>query len=59
MVVGHVQDSEVCVAREHGHTLICEPVVGQVELLQDAVALLRQAGRRQVLQLVGRRIYAP
>lgn len=58
MVVGHVQNTEVRVARQHGHTLICQPVVGQVELLQDAVALLRQAGRRQVLQLVGRHVHA-
>lgn len=41
MVVGHVQNTEVRVACQHWHTLICEPVIGQVELLQDAVALLR------------------
>lgn len=40
MVVGHVQNSKVCVASEHGHTLVCQPVVGQVQLLQDAVAFL-------------------
>lgn len=53
MVVGHVQDPEVRMACQHGHTLVCQPVIGEVELLQDAVALLRQAGRWQVLQLVG------
>lgn len=40
MVVGHVQHTEVCVARQHGDTLVRQPVVGQVEFLQDAVALL-------------------
>lgn len=40
MVVSHVQDAEVCVAGQHGHTLVREPVVGEVEFLQDAVALL-------------------
>lgn len=40
MVVGHVQNPEVCVAGEQGHTLVRQPVVGQVQLLQDAVAFL-------------------
>lgn len=59
VVVGHVQHSEVCVTGEQRHTLVGQVVVGQVELLQDAVTLLRQARGGQALQLIGRRIQAP
>lgn len=40
VIIGHVQDSQVCVSGEQGHTLVSQVVVGQVELLQDAVALV-------------------
>lgn len=40
MVVSHVQNAKVCVAGQHGHTLVREPVVCEVEFLQDTVALL-------------------
>lgn len=57
MVVGHVQNAEVCVARQHWYTLVCQLIVGQVQFLQDAVTLLWQAGWRQVLQLISWCIY--
>lgn len=53
MVVGHVKNPKVRMARQHGHALVRQAVIGQIELLQDAVALLRQRGGRQVLQLIG------
>lgn len=41
MVVGQVQHSQVGVAGQQGDALFGEPVVGEVELLQDALALFR------------------
>lgn len=40
MVVSHMQNTKVCVTCQHGHTLISEPVICEVEFLQNAVALL-------------------
>ena len=40
VVVGHVEHAEVCVAREQRDTLVRQPVVGEIELLEDTVALL-------------------
>jgi len=39
VVVGHVQDPQVCVSGQLRHTPVGQVVVGQVELLQDAAAL--------------------
>lgn len=50
MVVSHVQNTKMRVSRQHGHALVSEAVVCEVEFLQDTVALLRQAGWRHVLQ---------
>lgn len=41
MIIGHVQNSKVCMAGQHWYTLVCQLIIGQVEFLQDAVALLR------------------
>lgn len=40
VVVSHVQNSEARMPRQHGHTFVCEPVIGQIKLLEDAVAFL-------------------
>ena len=40
MVVGHVKHAEVRVAREQRHTLVRQPVVGEIQLLENTVALL-------------------
>ncbi|KAG7275142.1 hypothetical protein CRUP_015796 [Coryphaenoides rupestris] len=40
VVVGHVQHAEVGVSREQRDTLVRQPVVGEVQFLEDAVALL-------------------
>ena len=40
VVVGHVEHAEVCVASEQRDTLVRQPVVSEIELLEDTVALL-------------------
>ena len=56
LVEGEVEHPEVGVSRQQRHTLVRQAVIGQVELLQCAQALLRLGGRGDALQLIGRRV---
>lgn len=40
LVVGEVQHSEVTVSRQQWDTLVCQAVIGQIELLQAAKAVI-------------------
>lgn len=53
LVVGQVQHSEVAMSTQQRDTLVCQVVIGHIEFLQTAEAVLWQAGRREVLQLIG------
>lgn len=44
------------VSGQQGHALVCEVVVRQIQLLQDAARLLRKCGCRKGFQFVGRRV---
>lgn len=56
LVVGDVQHPEAAVSRQQWDAFIRQAVVGHVELLQAADGVLRQAGCRELLQLVGRHV---
>lgn len=49
LVVGEVKHPEVAVSHQERDALVCQVVIGHIELLQYAGAVLRQAGRREVL----------
>lgn len=40
LVVGEVKHSEVAVSRQERDTLVCQAVIGHIELLQTAEAVL-------------------
>lgn len=56
LVVGDVKHPEVAVSRQQRDAFVCQAVTGHVKLLQAAEGVLRQAGCREVLQLIGRHV---